>query len=262
MLLTGKDRPSELPSRLDEMRAEANRLRRAGCLVVLAGLGVGCVFLAIAVLVLGGEDGGILTLVVGIMALVFGGIGYSGHRTTVAAMDAKIDFVSQFTREFADDFHPAGKVHYHIDLRAYDVEDKRYWTGRSTHGNTKFRYADKWFRAKFYLADGTCVIVERRADVKVRKGQVVKDKRRLYLKVIPNAKTFGGGPYTGTDLDQMVRQTVVDSFHDPPEGLKVAREGDRPDLIALKVTQLDADFLGREVLVLVEAVLLYLRMRA
>lgn len=261
MLLTGKDRPSRLPERVEQLRAHVRSEARFGCVtgLLVVGVPIG--------LVVGGfawfdEDAIGFPLTFAIMIFIFGGIAWMNYRSRVHSAKAKVDFVDGVLREFQDDVHPASKLHYHVDLRPYDADDKRYWSGTSQHGNSKYRYDDRWFRAKLHLVDGTAVVLERRADVKVRKGSVVKDKRRLYVKVMPNAKTFGSGPYQGTDLEKMVEQTIREAFHDPPEGLKIAREADRPDLVALKVTQLDADFLPREVLVLVEAVLLYLRMRA
>lgn len=261
MLVTGKDRPSRMPAVFGLLREDIARQRRktavtgCGCFGVLAAIGL------LVALMGSGEDAFIVVFVLGIMGLVFGGIALGGAMGRIRAAEEKVAFAEAVHDQFLDDVHPAGKVHYHLDLRHYDVDDKRYWTGRSQHGNAKHRYDDRWYRSKFHLSDGSIVVIERRADVKTRKGAVVKNKRRLYLKIFPNPKTFGVAPVIGSDLEPMVKQTIRDDFHDPPEGLKVNFDAQRGEVVALRVTQLDADILGREVLVLVQAVLLYLRMR-
>jgi hypothetical protein len=261
MLRSGKERVSDFGRvwlELEDHLAQ-RRTRMYITTAVLVGLvvfGLGT-FIAAT----GGSDaiGGICVML--FMVAVFASIFFFGARQRLQRIQAKIDFAKGVTDALADDYHPARKIHYYMDLRPYDAEDKKYWSGRSMHGNSKYKYLDRWFRQKFWLIDGTRVVVERKADHKVRKGSLIRHKRRVYVKVYPSEKTFGPGPWQGDDdLEMMVKQAVNDSFHDPPEVLRIRRQGPR-DHVGIALTQLDAPILPKEVVALVESILLYLQMK-
>ncbi|MEZ4322886.1 MAG: hypothetical protein R3F61_35800 [Myxococcota bacterium] len=259
MLRSGKNRLSDFPRlwlELDDHIAAKRRTLYVGTGVIVGVLVVMAVVFAITV---GGDAVGAVCSIGGFLG-IFGCIVAFTMRSRINAIAEKVEFAKAITEALADDYHPARKINYYLDLRPYDANDKQYWSGRSMHGNSKYRYRDRWFRQKFVLIDGTRVVVERKSDHKVRKGSLIRHKRRVYVKVYPNAATFGAGPYEGTEnLETMVREAIRASFHDPPEVIRVRREGPR-DHISLAVTQLDAPILGREVVALVEAVLLYLRL--
>ncbi len=261
MLRSGKERVSDFGRVWLELEDEMARRRRN--LFLIAGLIAGILLVGIGTfaVVMGGSDaiGGVCMMT--FMVTIFGAIFFFAAYQRIGRIQAKVDFAKGVTEALADDYHPARKIHYYMDLRAYDAEDKKYWSGRSMHGNAKYKYLDRWFRQKFWLIDGTRVVVERKADHKVRKGALIRHKRRVYVKVYPGEKAFGPGPWAGDDdLEMMVKQAVDASFHDPPEVLRIRRQGPR-DHVGIALTQLDAPILPGEVVALIESILLYLQMK-
>jgi len=262
MLRSGKERLSDfgrLWLELDDYIAAKRRNVWLGAVIALGVLAM----ISAGVVVYTG-DGEALTPVcitsgiVGIIAV----IGIFALNASIDRMARKVRFAKDLTKALADDYHPARKILYYLDLRSYDTGDKRYWSGRSRHGNSKYRYLDRWFRQKFTLIDGTEIIVERKADVKVRKGAVMRHKRRVYIKIRPATQSFGHGVGREPEaLDSMVRAAIRESFHDPPEFIKV-RQGGESDVLEIKITQLDAPIFGSEVVSVIEAMLLYLQMTA
>ena len=107
----------------------------------------------------------------------------------------------------------------------YNAAGNQYWEGRSLHGNPKYRYADRWLALRFALADGSLVRVARKADVKTKKGSVMRHKRRLFVALDPHPARHGPGPFDVSVLDDLVRVAVSRSFHDPVEGLEVTTAG-------------------------------------
>ncbi|MCB9677772.1 MAG: hypothetical protein H6737_21900 [Alphaproteobacteria bacterium] len=260
MLRSGKERFSDFGRLWLELDDYVAMRRRR---IFIVGGVMGSVVLALAsaiCMATSGEDAFAALCTVSLFFVIFGAIFAFASLERVKQVTTKVTFAKELNEAFADDFHPARKITYYIDLRAYDESDKKYWSGRSAHGNSKYKYLDRWYRQKFWLIDGTRVVVERKADHKERKGSVVRHKRRVYVKVFPGP-AFGSGPFRGDeDLDDMIKQAIRGSFHDPPEVIRVRKEGDK-DHLSVAITQLDAEILGREVVALVEAMLLYLRMR-
>ena len=259
-MIEGKFRPSAVAPRLEEARTRAFRkeLKTFGVQLGIGIAGLSLLALVFSYLSFDGDVGfSLFILLTGFM--IFGGLSM-GRYSSYQAAKRKIAFVSELIEAFAEDVSPFHKLSLRLDPSAYNEDSKQYWTGSSLHGNIKRRYEDAWCLMKFFLPDGTTVRVVRRADVKVKKGAVMRHKRRVYLKISPSPTVFGPGPFTGTeDLEQMVKLAVAEKFHDPPEFLTVRRRG-TGDSISLKVTQLDAPILGREVFVLVEAIVLFLQM--
>ena len=262
MLRSGKERVSDFGRVWLEIDDYVAR-RRRNILLVGGGIAGGIFFgLTGFIWTAGGSDavGGIC--MVAFMVTLFSSIFVFAAYQRVGRIQKKVDFARGVTKALADDYHPARKIHYYLDLRPYDADDKQYWSGRSMHGNSKYKYLDRWFRQKFWLIDGTRVVVERKADHKVRKGSLIRHKRRVYVKVYPSEKSFGAGPWQGDDdLEMMVNQAVRTSFHDPPEVPRIRRQGPR-DHVGIALTQLDAPILPEEVVALVESILLYLQMKS
>ena len=262
MLRSGKERVSDFGRVWLEL--EDHLARRRNRLFITTGIIVGVIMLGLGTFIgaTGGSDaiGGICVML--FMVTIFSSIIFFAALGRLKKIRTKVAFAKGITDALADDYHPARKIHYYLDLRPYDADDKQYWSGRSMHGNSKYKYLDRWFRQKFWLIDGTRVVVERKADHKVRKGSLIRHKRRVYVKVYPSEKSFGAGPWQGDDdLEMMVKQAVRASFHDPPEVLRIRRQGPR-DHVGIALTQLDAPILPEEVVALVESILLYLQMKS
>lgn len=256
MKIEGRFRPSALrdtlQSTLDDLK-QKQTYYTIGAMVMLGGLAC---FLVLLFLVMSDPGLGIFCAVgslmvsIVVLVMVFQGLG---------RQVAKATFALGLLDELYDDLHPARKSTYRLDLSSYDAGNKRYWSGRSAHGNAKHRYDDRWLRHKFQLVDGTTVVLERRADVKTRKGGIQKEKRRLYLKVRPNPATFG--PVTDAQgLDELVRQRVKEGFHDPPEQIRIDPKVS-DDGLRVRISQWDAPIREHEAFQMVETVLLYLQMR-
>lgn len=250
--LDGRYRPSELDRALAGLAAAHKREGMRASLLVAAGGGVVLALSWASFAFFPGEFGiGIVVLVLGIIGLVFfGGALVSAHRRA----GHKLRFARGLCEELLDDFHPGRKVRIELDLADYDALGKRYWQGKSIHGNTKYKYADRWLILRLVLADGTRVRLVRKADVKTKKGDIVRHKRQLYAHLDPAPERYGRGPWDVSVLDSIVRTAIDREFHDPPEDMRV-RAARRGASIDLKVTQLDAEILPREVTTVLDATL-------
>ncbi|MEZ4236815.1 MAG: hypothetical protein R3F59_11805 [Myxococcota bacterium] len=178
-----------------------------------------------------------------VLALQFGAAAHQ-RRTLHSA------FVVDLMDALQDDLHPKRKVEVALDLAGYDQPAKRTWSGRSKHGNTKHRYEDRWLDLRAKLVDGTRLQVVRRADVKTRKGSVMKEKRWVSLRIQPARQVR----FEAAAVEAAALEAAAAAFHDPPEGL-VVRVSDTERGVRIRVMQLDAPILADEVVALAEAVL-------
>jgi hypothetical protein len=249
--LSDRFRPSGLAEALEQL-ALASRAAWRRTWAVLAVFALAALAGLVA---LEGATGEGVGFGVGLAALVIGGIATYGLVRRQRLTEQKLTFALGLCDRLADDFHPAGKIAVEVDLRPYDRAPNRYWSGRSLHGNAKYKYADRWLVLKFALADGSRVRLHRKADVKTKKGSVQRHKRQLYVRVAPNPERYGAGPWDLSVLDGLVQTAVARQFHDPPEELRVRARAAGASSIDLKITQLDAEILPDEVVALLDATL-------
>lgn len=256
MILQGRYRPTQLRVLLESTLAQSRRKHRLYAFISVFGTAA----LAVAVIagfVLGQEGLTFLLVFVGIVVWLFGAAAIFGRARRI---EAKLQFALGFLDQVFQDLHPARKITYHLDLGRYDTSVKQFWAGTSRHGNAKYRYRDVWLRQKFQLVDGTEVVLRRKADVKVRKGTVQREKRCMLLKVRPNPRTLGGLDNLN-GYAELVQQRIREGFHDRPEAIKVKPTTPTDPRIRIQVDQWDAPILATEAFLVLETTILFLRMR-
>ena len=200
----------------------------------------------------GGEEAGnFYAGIIGISVLAIVSLFMTTKR--LKRMRLKVRFLGELLMRLRPELHPTGKSSLRFDLRFYDTK-RPFWTGRSSHGNRKAKYSDKWLHLKVLLADGSILRIVRQAGIKTKKGAIVREKRRLFLTLMPGSRyrlvTTDGPVVDANLLKGRLKHVVATSFHDPPEEFHVV-----PQLTECKwhvrVTQLDADILVDEVIALI-----------
>lgn len=241
-------RPEEVPDVVRQLHATLDRQDRNALLIFLVGMG----------LLLGAcaPTGGITFFVAVVVALV-----YFARRATRQRAREKVRFLGDLVDLLRDELHQRAHIIIDFDLRHYDEKSKLAWTGRSSAGNAKHKYSDKWLVLRCMLGDGTGLEVVRQAGIKTKKGSVVKEKRRLFVSLRPNPRRY---PMLGfaRDGDEAHRlrsglKTSCRQFHDEPEEFhaQVSTTGETLDV---KVVQEDAPIQPAEVLAVVEKALRFL----
>lgn len=238
----------ELPRILGQIEGELQKRRRNHVLLY-----VGLFVLAAFAWIL--PPVGLIATIV-LLVLFFRG------KKKIARKQAKLEFLKGVLAELRDELHPRMPIRFDFDLTAYDHTGKLERTARSFAGNTKSYYSDKWLRLRVVLADKTRVEIVRQVGIKVKKGNVQHEKRRMFVTVTPNARRYRpmlGEPMAGR-LRWQVEGAIVSGFHNRPEQVAVHVEHHTQD-IALRVAQFDAEILPREVTVVLHAVAVHLRER-
>lgn len=198
---------------------------------------------------------------VGFIGVIVSGIVYAAKHSKLKRAQEKLDFVRELHGRLEDELQPRRPVLLDFDLRHYDEASKVVWQGRSTHGNAKYKYSDKWLRYRATLADGTRFEVVRQAGVKTKKGAVVKEKRRLFLEIIPDPRRYDLGLLKEPRPRHRLRarlDVATGAFHDEPEEFH-ARVEAADGVLKLKVTQEDAPILPQEVVTILEEVVRFLQ---
>ena len=240
--------PDELPRMFGEMQAQIDR-RSLHHNLLFGGLAV-VAAVALVVPPLG---------IFGIILVIFF---FFRGRSKIARKRQKLEFLRGVVGELADELHPRAPVRFDFDLTAYDEKSKLTRSGRSSAGNTKSYYSDKWLRLRVVLADRTRVEIVRQVGIKEKKGSKQHEKRRLFLTVTPNPKRYQPmlGEPMAAKLRWQVEGAIVQGFHNRPEQVAVHVTHHTQD-IDLRVAQFDAEILPREVTVILSAVVLHLRER-
>ena len=114
-------------------------------------------------------------------------------------------FALQVFEGLRDELFPLKKVQVAMDLTLYNKKHKEYWTGRSSHGNAKYKYNDAWFLFKMMFVDRTLVSFKYRNKVKTKKGSVVKDKRQLKITILPDSRFY---TCNGAELAPRIEQNL------------------------------------------------------
>ncbi|MCW8140793.1 MAG: hypothetical protein KIT58_17975 [Planctomycetota bacterium] len=193
--------------------------------------------------------------------LLTGGF-YWTKRGKLGRARAKVDFARELHGLLEDELHPRKAVMLDFDLRHYDETVKRVWAGRSSAGNAKYKYSDKWLHYRAVLADGTRVEVVRQAGVKTKKGHVVKEKRRLLLSLTPHPGRYAMERLKDERLGRRLRarlSAAVGAFHNDPEEFHARVDGGGGGTLRIKATQEDAPILAGEVVAIVEEVVRFLQ---
>ncbi|MEL6347170.1 MAG: hypothetical protein AAFV53_28910 [Myxococcota bacterium] len=184
-------RPDEMQVLLDRLEqdneAEKRKNRRLAIGIVAAAVSIVIIFPIVTVF----EGIGVIALIIlafgGIMALAV----FSSRSQKLQRQQQRIAFLGAVLDENALDLHPDAKLRFDLDLRDYDQgAEKLIWSGYSPHGNIKKRYHDRWLRLKTRLADRSALIIERRSDIKTKKGNIMKRKERLKVKLRPDPKIY------------------------------------------------------------------------
>ena len=198
-----------------------------------------------------------LPFVAGVIALAV----YFSHRSKLNRAREKVAFAVELWSLLRDEVHARSLVVLDFDLRHYDESGKRTWEGKSSAGNPKSQYSDKWLRLRMTLADGTALEVVRVAGVKTKKGAVQKEKRRLLLRMRPSPRRYRSDQLAeGSPAAKALRDALKDScreFHNSPEEF-ACRAASVDGALTIKVVQEDAPILAKEVLVLLGRALLFL----
>ncbi len=228
-------------------RSISSDLTRATVIFVpfLVAAVAGCFFLPPA-----GFIGGVIAVAV-----------YGAKRGKVKRAREKAAFARELHDRLSDELHPRRPVILDFDLRHYDETSKRVWSGRSSAGNQKHKYSDKWLRYRAVLADGTRLDIVRQAGVKTKKGNVIKEKRRLLLELTPNPRRYALALLKQERPAKRLRarlEAATGAFHNDPEEFHARVQG-AGDALRVKVTQEDAPILAGEVVTIVEEVVRFLQ---
>ncbi|MCO5170289.1 MAG: hypothetical protein M9894_28470 [Planctomycetes bacterium] len=243
-----KLRPDDVPPRLAEVEAS---LRADGR---LAGMLFAPLFIVAAV-------GCVVAPPLGIFGGIIAGVFYWRKRDKLNRARDKVAFARELHERLEDELHPRRAVVLDFDLRHYDEKGKQVWSGFSSAGNPKYRYSDKWLHYRAVLADGTRLEVVRQAGVKVKKGNVVKEKRRLLLSLTPHPRRYAMELLKEERPNRRLRarlQAAVGAFHNDPEEFHARVDGGGGSL-RIKATQEDAPILAAEVVTIVEEVVRFLQ---
>jgi hypothetical protein len=180
----------------------------------------------------------------------------------LARKEAKVHFLRGLVEVFHDELHPRAPIRYRFDLRAYDAPGKKERTGRTMTGRLKEYFSDKWLHLRLVLADRTVVEIVRQQGVKVKKGRVAGEKRRLFITVTPNPRRYWPmqGQPMADRLRWQLRHVATTSFHNRPEQFHAHVAHHERDL-SIRVTQEDADILPGEVYALVGCIAQHLQER-
>jgi hypothetical protein len=166
----------ELPKMLDRIEGELQKRRRNHVLLYVLLFAVGAASWILPPL-------GIVATIV-LLVLFFRG------NKKIARKRAKLDFLKGLLGELKDELHPRMPIRFDFDLTAYDHTGKLERTARSYAGNAKSYYSDKWLRLRVVLADKSRVEVVRQVGIKVKKGNVQHEKRRMFITVTPNPRRY------------------------------------------------------------------------
>lgn len=104
--------------------------------------------------------------------------------------DDMLEFVRDLCARLAPDVHPKAQLRFSVDMRGHRLSEKVVWSGRSMHGNAKYRYLDRWLKLQVRLADRSALTVRRRVMTKTRKGAVMKQVCKLTLKLRPDPRVY------------------------------------------------------------------------
>lgn len=235
----------ELPKVLGEIEGQLAKRRRNHILLFL--------FLA------AGVAAAWMLVPLGVIATVVWLIFFFRGRKKIARKRVKLDFLRGLLDELRDELHPRLPVRFDFDLTAYDHTGKLERTARSFAGNTKSYYSDKWLRLRVVLADRTRVEIVRQVGVKQKKGNVVHEKRRLFVTVTPNPRRYRPmmGDPMANKLRWQIETAITQGFHNRPEQVAVHVTHHTED-IALRVAQWDAEILPGEVTLILGAVVTHL----
>ena len=163
---------------------------------------------------------------------------------------AKIKHLTDLITIFKHDLFPNAKISYLLDTTPYNLTTKRTWSGRSMHGNSKYKYTDDWLSLKIQLLDQSKIHIRRRTKHKVRKSVTVKVKYFLIVTFEPNPTC-----YTTQNLkndvhlfQKMAEKKLFDLF---PEETLQAWAYDHTDSdnhkIKVKIVQEERDYTAQEV---------------
>ena len=215
--------------------------------------------IVILVVVLASLAAPVAGLFFGLMGLLLVVLSSTARWQAVDRKRAKVNFTVGLLDLLRDDLHPDAKVRVNFDLRHYAAGGKQIWRGLSSAGNLKVKYSDKWLHLSGVLADGTQIRITRQAGIKVKKGSVVREKRRLFLRVVPSParRAALGTSRLAQRLVGEVKEAVSRGFHDRPEALRanVTRDG---GALVVKVVQEDAPILPEEVILLLDTTVRFL----
>lgn len=239
---------SEVARRLDEVHASLKKDAQVA-LTIFVPVFVVCAVSCFLLPPLGIIGGVIAGLVYGVK-----------HAKRKRALE-KVEFVRELHRQLEDELQPRRPVLLDFDLRHYDEASKLVWEGRSSAGNRKHKYSDKWLHYRATLADGTCFRVVRQAGVKTKKGSVVKEKRRLFMEVSPDPRRYDLSQLRDERPRHRLRarlDAATGAFHDEPEEFH-ARVEAAQGVLKLKVTQEDAPIHPQEVVTILEEVVRFLQ---
>lgn len=237
--------PHEIPRVLAEMDAVVGRQRTKLLLRFILVLAIAGALFVIPPL--------------GLFAVLVTLIYFHGKRKHHRRMVAKVEFLRSLLELLVDELHPRAPVRFDFDLSAYNESDKLFRSASSAAGNKKSYYSDKWLRLRVCLADKTQVEVVRQQGIKVKKGNVQFEKRRLFVTVTPNPRRYRPmSPPLANRLRWQLSEEILKNFHNRPEQIHVHVAPENAD-IGLRIVQEDVEILPREVLVVLYGTLSQLR---
>lgn len=161
---------------------------------------------------------------------------------------AKLDFATELLEGVGAEVSPFTKSELELDLSNYDESRKAFWRGKSMYGNPKAKYSDKWLTLSMVLAEGSAVRIQLESKVKTKSGGIMREKRRLFVKFLPNPDRYDM-PRVLKHLHRLEREvkgTARRCLSNPPEDLH--SHADLNDgTIRVRVTQWDAEIINSEI---------------
>lgn len=178
---------------------------------------VGLTALGIAVLQFGGIIAGIF----------IGLLSWSFYRRQVKAHEIRehrLTWLAALLGTLHDDLAPTAKLRVRCDLQPSDSWLHKVRSTKSSAGNNKTYYRNRWLRVRGMLADGTRFRIRVQSAVKSKKGQILHEHSALILEVTPPAQRVASAAGTAPDSPGETRPWGMGSITlEPARGRLVFR---------------------------------------
>jgi hypothetical protein len=163
-------------------------------------------------------------LVVTILVAVFTWDLYCRRVTTHALRQRRLTWLDALLVSLRDDLAPTGKLRVRYGVRPIETSLNAVKSTKSSAGNTKRYYCDRWLRVRGALADGTRFRIRVQSAAKRKKGQTLREQSTLILEVTPPAGRYAGATGAAPDSAGETRPWAMGSLTmEPAHGRLVFR---------------------------------------
>lgn len=112
---------------------------------------------------------------------------YRRQVTTHELRQRRLTWLDALLRSLRDDLAPTEKLRVRYGVQPSDSRLNAVKSTKSSAGNTKRYYRDRWLRVRGMLADGTRFRIRMQSAAKSKKGKILREQSTLFLQVTPPA---------------------------------------------------------------------------